>query len=215
MPLSYNGLPASTDRAAIGVEPFVVAGVSFPGGVKKGDTTVILGYVARRFHAEVEHLVDGWCWGWSYRKNRNAGNLSNHSSGSAIDCNAPNHPNGKHGTFTAKQVEAIRRILADCGGVVRWGGDYAGTRDEMHFELTGTAAEQAAVARRLSHPAPKPAPTPAPEDELTKDEHDALIETRDLLRALVAPRRADHADTDASHLSLGDVITADEKAAGK
>ncbi|MEW1951889.1 peptidoglycan-binding protein [Terrabacter sp. NPDC080008] len=112
---------------------------------------VVLGYVGRRFDREVEALVKGWCWGHSYRAISGSTSLSNHSSGTAIDLNAPRHPLGKAGTFTATQRSHIRSILDACDGVVRWGGDYSGRKDEMHFEINVRPgdARLAALAARL------------------------------------------------------------------
>jgi hypothetical protein len=163
---SYNGWPASTDPAAIGITHLDMPGRpnAFPPGVKGGDVATVLGYVALQLHKRVEPMGDG-CWGYSYRKNRNANNLSCHASGTAIDYNAPKHPNGKHGTWTAAQAAEVRRILAECGGVVKWGEDFHGTVDGMHFEIHGTPAQVAAVAVRLrdTHAATptKPASKPA------------------------------------------------------
>ena len=62
--------------------------------------------------------------------------LSNHSSGTAFDWNAPNHPLGKANTFTVQQQATIRAICnVDCERAVRWGGDYTGRKDDMHFEV--------------------------------------------------------------------------------
>ncbi len=149
MSFSYNGWVASESPGEIGVTPLRVAGVPFPNGVRSGDVATVLGYVAAQFHARVEPLMLPGCWGYSYRKNRNADNLSCHSSGTAIDCNAPRHPNGKRGTFTGPQIDQIRAILAEVAPVVDWGGDFDGTPDEMHFEINGSAAQVAAVATRL------------------------------------------------------------------
>src|SRR5699024_11367681 len=91
-------------------------------------------YVAKRFHSEVESLVWPGNWGYAERKIRGGASLSNHASGTAIDLNAPRHYLGARGTFTKKQVRAIRKILSDVGGVIRWGGDYRNRKDEMHFE---------------------------------------------------------------------------------
>jgi hypothetical protein len=150
MATSQNEWPAGPDRRALGVDAFEVAGVAFPGGVKAGDAAVVLGYVAEQFHRRVEALVVGWCWGWSYRDVRGSTGLSNHASGTAIDVNAPHHPLGSTGTFSATQRVEIHKILAEVGGVVRWGGDYAGRKDEMHFEINANAVAVAAVATRLS-----------------------------------------------------------------
>jgi hypothetical protein len=170
---SYNGWPANSDPAAIGVDRDFHAGngVRFPGGVKDGDVAVVLRHVANRFFASVEDpLMDpdtgapGYgCWGFNYRANaNNPNNLSNHSSGTALDISAPSHPNGASGTFTDGQVDAIRQILAECSYTVYWGGDYSGTSDEMHFEICRGPADVAAAAARLGDVAP-PEPTPAPE----------------------------------------------------
>lgn len=150
MPTAQNGWPASGDKKVIGVDAnFAVAGVKFPGGVKAGDASVVLGYVAQQFHNRVEKLVQGWCWGYSFREIRGTSTqLSNHAAAAAIDVNAPKHPLGKRGTFNAAQVREINAIVNECGGVVRWGGVYS-RPDEMHFELVGSTAQVAAVARKL------------------------------------------------------------------
>jgi hypothetical protein len=141
---------------------FTVAGVTFPGGVRRGDVSVVLRYVAEQVNARVEPLVAGWCWGYNYRPVTGGGSLSNHSSGTAIDVNAPDHPYGKRDTFTPEQRAVIRQILAEVGGAVRWGGDYSGNRDDMHFEINVSAAEVANVAARLPASASQ---APEPEEE--------------------------------------------------
>lgn len=132
---SQNGWPASSSPGAIGITSFSIAGRAFPAGVKSGQVHTILRYVATRFHNEVEPLVDGWNWGYAYRVISGSTTVSNHGSGTAIDCNAPRHPLGASGTFSSTQVSRIRSILTYCNGVVRWGGDYSTRKDEMHFEI--------------------------------------------------------------------------------
>ncbi|WP_394941992.1 M15 family metallopeptidase [Psychromicrobium sp. YIM B11713] len=129
---SQNGWPASE---SLPLATLKVGSVTFPSGVLKGDVATVLGYVARRFNKEVEALHEGWCWGYNFRKISGSTEYSNHSSGTAIDCNAPDHPLGKEGTYSKAQVTAIHKIISDCNGVVRWGGDYNGRKDEMHFEI--------------------------------------------------------------------------------
>lgn len=146
---SQNGWPASADRRAIGVGHFEVGGVDFPGGVKTGDVAVVLANVAREIHERVESLHQGWCWGHNYRPVVGGGSLSNHASGTAIDINAPRHPIGQRDTFTAKQRATIHAILKAHDDVVRWGGDYAGRPDEMHFEINASAARVATLARKI------------------------------------------------------------------
>lgn len=172
MALAQNGWPASADKVALGIDSkFAVAGVTFPGGVKAGDVAVVLRYVLEQFHAHVEPLRAGECWGFAYREVRSGSDLSNHSAGCAVDVNAPRHPLGKAGTFTPAQVSTIHKILGEVGGVVRWGGDYSGRKDEMHFEIVGSTAQVAAVAARLRAPAPT-TPTPGAPSRRTLREGD-------------------------------------------
>lgn len=147
MTTCQNGWPADPTRAHI--VGLTVCGVSFPGGVRGGDVETVLRYVAEQFHRRVHSLTPGWCWGYSYRDVKGSTDLSNHAGGYAIDVDAPSHPLGAVGTFTPAQVATIHAILAELGGVVRWGGDYSGRKDEMHFEVVGTPAQVAAVAARL------------------------------------------------------------------
>lgn len=152
MATSQNGWPASENKAQIAVETFRVGSVVFPGGVKAGSVAAVLGYVAGEFHHRVEPLVEGWCWGYNYRPVTGGGALSNHASGTAIDVNAPNHPYGAASrTFTAAQVKTIHKILQEVDQVVRWGGDYSGTRDEMHFEIDANLANVDRVAAILQN----------------------------------------------------------------
>lgn len=158
MPNSQNGWPASPDRRAIGVEHFEVAGVAFPGGIKAGDVATVFRYVLEQFNDRVEILVEGWCWGHAYRPVTAGTALSNHASGTAADVNAPRHPYGKSMTFTAVQRARIRAILDEVDNVVRWGGDYTGVRDEMHFEINRPATDVARVAARIRQQQQPPAP---------------------------------------------------------
>jgi hypothetical protein len=141
MDRSYNGWTASPNPTDFGgLTKLVVGGEEFAPGVRAGDVFTVLQYVANQFSDRVEPLQRaGWHtaddWGYNYRTNRNANNLSCHASGTAIDCNATRHPNGKRGTFTPAQVSEIHKIINEVKGVVRWGGMFTGTPDEMHFEI--------------------------------------------------------------------------------
>ena len=169
MAKSQNGWTAGTPAAIGGLDTSYVPGtkVRLPQGVRRGDVATVLLYVAAQFHQHVEALHAGWCWGYAYRKIEGSTALSNHASGTAIDLNAPNHPMGRKGTFSAAKVTAIRKILSFCEGVVRWGGDYASRKDEMHFEIVKSAAEVTRIAKKIraaqapKPPAPKPPAKPA------------------------------------------------------
>lgn len=132
------------------------------GKVRRGDVATILDYVARRFNDEVERINRSWSWGHNYRPIRGSTTMSNHASGTAIDLNAPAHPLNVAGTFSPKQVAAIQRILDDCDGVVRWGGNYAGRKDEMHFGINADAARVRTLARKITRGTAPSRPTWAP-----------------------------------------------------
>lgn len=159
---SQNGWPV-IDRD---VTPELIATYTVPGtGVRLplrvGNVATVLLYVAERFHNEVEKLTVGWCWGFAARTIRGSTTVaSNHASGTAIDVNAPAHPlaTAPSANFTAKQIQAIRKIIADLDGVVRWGGDYAGRKDGMHFEINAGSArvEKAVVWIRQQREAKTP-----------------------------------------------------------
>lgn len=156
---SQNGWPASPSLERN--TQFGVGSITFPSGVAVGAPDVILGYVASQFAATVEPLVNPGCWGFNYREVTGGSSLSNHASGTALDFNAPDHGYGASATFTSGQVSAIRAILAYCDGVVRWGGDYSSTKDEMHFELNEPpgAAVNALVSKLGGTPQPPARPT--------------------------------------------------------
>lgn len=122
-----------------------VNGVNF-GGVRSGDVFTVLQYVATRFAADVERLIDGQCGGYNPRKVEDSDVWSNHASATAIDCNWQRHPRGKRNTFSSGQVAKIRELLTYCDGIVHWGGDFTTTVDEMHFEIHGNAAAVKALA---------------------------------------------------------------------
>lgn len=146
MERSYNGWTASPNPADFGgLTKLVVAGEEFAPGVRKGDVATVFQYFWNQFNARVEPLLKaGWHaaddWGYSYRTNRNANNLSCHASATATDGNATRHPNGRRGTFTPEQAAEIRKICKELKNVVRWGGDFTGTPDEMHVEICGNEA---------------------------------------------------------------------------
>lgn len=126
--------------------------VSLPwitGKVRKGDAYTILNELGRRFNSDVEKIKKDESWGYAARNVRGASVISEHAAGTAVDFNAPDHWLGLKGTFEPKEVLAIRRILKDLGGSVRWGGDYYGRKDEMHFELQGGTKKLKEVADKI------------------------------------------------------------------
>lgn len=119
-------------------------------GVRKGDVAVIMKYIEREFDKRVQKLYNPGCWGWATPTPIPGTNvISNHGSGTAIDLNAPSFP-WKLDRMTTKQKSECRKIVAELEGAVRWGGDYASNNlDQMHFEISASAAKVKQVANKL------------------------------------------------------------------
>lgn len=149
MAVSQNGWVAN-NRALI--HSVTVPGTSVSLPVRIGSAGDLLIWAAARWHREVEPLHDGWNWGYAERPIRGGTDLSNHASGTAIDLNAPAHPLGTNpaSNFSPAKIAAIRRIIADAGPALRWGGDYTGRKDGMHVEVVGNEAQCTAVLARVS-----------------------------------------------------------------
>jgi hypothetical protein len=146
MATSQNGW---TTNPPLDKTPFPGTKIVAVPGVRKGDVAVIFDYLGSQFNKRVEKLFNPGCWGYYNRAIIGSTVTSNHASGTAIDLNAPKHPLGASGTFTTKQRAEIRKILNYLDGVVRWGGDYSGRKDEMHFEIVGNSNQVKKVADKL------------------------------------------------------------------
>lgn len=168
MATSQNGWIARRDLKTRVIEP--VKGVALR-IVDNDDVEEVFTYLVKQYHKRVDnvtrpHPADDW--GFYFRPNVNSPNeLSNHASGTAIDLDATEHPNGVATlrTFTLKQIAEVHEILKELDGVVRWGGDYRHTADAMHFEINASPAKVRAVANKLRGKAPDKivnAPKPNP-----------------------------------------------------
>lgn len=121
--------------------------------LRDGSAGFLLIHLALWFDARVEDVDGGQLddWGYAYRPVRGYDTtLSNHSSGTAMDLNATRHNLGAEDTFTADEELRIRRRVNEFfDGVIRWGGEYYGRKDEMHFEIDASIGACEKVARRL------------------------------------------------------------------
>jgi hypothetical protein len=174
---SQNGYSAN-DRSVIA--SLLVPGTTRRLAVRAGDVSVVLLDLAAWIHAHVRPIDVGVLDDWGYAERTIRGSsttLSNHASGTAIDLDALLHPLGVAGTWTAAEKAAIHGRLAYYEGVVRWGEDYTGRLDGMHFEINAGAAAvrriadkvralgyAATPAARPSAPLPSPVPRQRPED---------------------------------------------------
>lgn len=124
------------------------------------------------------NLQPGWCWGGACRAiKRSDGTLtttpSNHSWGLALDINAPENPFGG-------SSHTINRPMADMWNDYgfRWGGDYATTKDWMHFEFMGSPED----AKALTEKARRELATEV--DELTPEQEKAIKRMSTFLETL-------------------------------
>ena len=149
MKKSQNGWPASPIQSEIGIKVFVIPGTDTKIRCQKHAGKILAAF-AGEFHAQVEPIEGGVFddWSYAYRDVRGSDSvLSNHSSGTALDLNATKHVLGAEDTFTKKQVKIIRELCKKYG--IRWGGDYKGRKDEMHFEIVESLDEVKARIKKL------------------------------------------------------------------
>ena len=146
---SHNGWTASKDPAAIDVKSYLVPGSKIKLRCAAACAPLLITFAAE-FHAHVEPIDVGAlaCWGYAFRNIRgSADKLSNHSSGTAIDLNAPKHLLGHSGTFNPMQIVLIQALCKKYG--LKWGGDYKNRKDEMHFEIDLTPEKASALITKL------------------------------------------------------------------
>ncbi|WP_329053206.1 hypothetical protein OG873_27770 [Streptomyces violaceus] len=111
------------DRGHIYTRP--VPGIPLDGvQIRMGDVETVLVHVIRRFHYEIDELRRGDVTGWRRPSAVRKGLAeSNQASGTAVQIRPGYYPSGVQGGFFPQQTVVIRDILAECDGVVRWGGD--------------------------------------------------------------------------------------------
>ena len=146
---SHNGWPASKDQTDIGIKSFSVPGTKLKIRLAEEVAPLLIAF-ASEFDKLIEPIDEGTLddWGYAFRDIRGeAGKLSNHSSGTAIDLNSVKHPLGKVNTFDAAKIPMLKALVKKYG--LSWGGDYSGRKDEMHFEIKLNAVKAAALIEKL------------------------------------------------------------------
>lgn len=150
MSTSQNGWPALASNS-----PYLWTWTLADGTrlrLRGGCAGFCLVHLASRFDRRVEALKEPVLddWGYAFRPVRGyVTTLSNHASGTAEDLNSTDHGLGAEHTFTPKEVDTIHHLLAAYEGCIRWGGDYEGRKDPMHFEINKPLREVNRVAIRL------------------------------------------------------------------
>jgi hypothetical protein len=119
----------------------------------------LLAHFARWFDDNVRDLDPGVLddWGWADRNVRGSEtDVSNHAGGYAVDLNATKWALGSKASIylTPAEIDRVHAQLRIYDGVIRWGGDYVGRTDPMHFEIIGTPAQVQAVWAKLNAPIP-------------------------------------------------------------
>ncbi len=87
-------------------------------------------------------LRAGQCWGFACRSIRGSRTPSNHSWGLAVDLNSLKNPMGSR--LVTDMPDWMPALWKGHG--FRWGGDYRGRKDAMHFEYMGTREQAEASA---------------------------------------------------------------------
>lgn len=148
MTTSQNGWPI-VGKSACDQGPF--HGVTFPNGILAGDVAYVARWMLEQYAATVEPIVQGTCWGWFVKVIEGTATASNHGSATAWDVNADQHVMGTpaSASFTTAQIRACHDIVDYADGVIRWGGDYTGRPDPMHWEINKNAAAVKALANKI------------------------------------------------------------------
>ena len=132
-------------------------GPGWPSDNSSKMTTVRAAGIALSVRAELAPLIEwllnqtaghgyglrhGECWGFANRAIRGTNRPSNHSWGLAVDLNAPANP------MSAQLITDMPPSMVELwrSKQFRWGGDYRGRKDAMHYEFMGTPDD----ARRLA-----------------------------------------------------------------
>ncbi|MEV5433333.1 hypothetical protein [Streptomyces sp. NPDC052701] len=131
---------------------FRIEGTGVDVSLLKGDVATVLLYVARRFAYEIDMLRPGDVHGHTANRNVSAGFESNHLSGTAITIRPLFYPlRAQKGTgLTDLEKVVIADILAECQGVVGWGG-HAEPVKESHFQINVRPGDRrlGSLARRI------------------------------------------------------------------
>lgn len=117
---------------------------------------------------------------YNCRKITGGSGYSLHAYGIALDINWQSNPYGANlvTDMPGAMVAAIKGIRTNNGKQVwRWGGDYSGNKDAMHYEIVCSPAD---IATGIAGSIPNDT-----EDIMNADQEKALIETRDNVRKLV------------------------------
>jgi hypothetical protein len=152
MPNSYNGYSVISSSSSSMLHKWVVPGTDRYFVLRRGSVGFILCHLILWYHETIQRLNrkgEPWDeWAYAYRYTRGSTSWSNHASATAVDLNASLYPLGTTLMTRWRRVK-IRLRLKVFRGCIRWGGDYEGRKDQMHFEINRPIGAVERVARRL------------------------------------------------------------------
>jgi hypothetical protein len=151
--LTASGVPAPAQAAPAGAAPavsdpalrtFAVQGTDISVALRPGPPATVLLYAARRFHYEIDAL--------------HPGDLITDPTGTVLDIRPGWYPPGARDGFLPHQLTVVRDIVAQCDGLLGWGGDSPRTPREGRFRIAVPPADSAlrALAKRLDADAGTP-----------------------------------------------------------
>lgn len=150
MATSQNGWPVLQSGSPF-LHKWIVPGTNRHFYLRGGSAGFLLMHYVLFHHEEIENISGGvWDeWGYAYRPIRGqSSGYSNHASGTAIDVNATRYPlSTVH--MAAWRMVKIRARLLIYTGCIRWGGDYSGRKDQMHFEINRPLGACESRAKKL------------------------------------------------------------------
>jgi hypothetical protein len=147
---SQNGFPVLS-AGSPKLHKWIIPGTKRHFYMRNGSAGFLLAHIALWYHEKVDRLDGGiWDeWGYAFRPIRGSDTTySNHASGTAIDVDATQWPLGTTNMPRLKKIK-IRARLKLYRGAIRWGGNYAGRKDEMHFEIDKSLSACERVAMKL------------------------------------------------------------------
>lgn len=127
--VSANGWPVVGD-----VPSHPIEGTDAEVALLDGDVAEVLLHVARRVSYEIGTLRPDEVTGHRTDRTVAAPFESNLLSGTALTIRQPLYPVGATGGFFPLELVVVRDALADCEGVVRWGGDLDPVK-ESHVQI--------------------------------------------------------------------------------
>jgi hypothetical protein len=134
------------------IDTFRIEGTGVDVPLLKGDVATVLTYVARRFAYEIDMLRPGDVEGHTVHRAVGTGFESNHLSGTAISIRPLFYPLGAQKGTGLSELEkvVVADILADCQGVIGWGG-HTNPVKESHFQINVRPGDPrlARLARRI------------------------------------------------------------------